>query len=224
MHYSYNPEELETTFDFTIEHLFANWYLGVFKTETSLIYGCLMSQEEKENYRKLRAQQQLTRPWASIESLLEQETIVSFIDEVEGRHIIRSARLQPRIVWPDYVRDIRRLNSEKRIAISPFLIARCCEIDGETELVTVNVINKRYYCGRAALGSLLEFISEQPRNLFELREYCERVRLGEWDEVVEELDQLKELGTLVVHSPVHVPQTARTSQPSPRSISLPVMT
>ena len=183
-----------------------------------------MTQEEKENYRKLRAQQQLTRPWASIESLLEQETIVSFIDEVEGRHIIRSARLQPRIVWPDYVRDIRRLNSEKRIAISPFLIARCCEIDGETELVTVNVINKRYYCGRAALGSLLEFISEQPRNLFELREYCERVRLGEWDEVVEELDQLKELGTLVVHSPVHVPQTARTSQPSPRSISLPVMT
>src|SRR4029079_12834903 len=115
MHYSYTPEELETTFDLTIEHLFANWYLGVFKTENSLVYGCLLSQEEKEDYRKLRAQQRLTRPWASIASLLEQETIAGFLEEVEGRHIIKAARLQPRIVWPDFVRNIRDLNGEKRV-------------------------------------------------------------------------------------------------------------
>jgi radical SAM superfamily enzyme YgiQ (UPF0313 family) len=224
MHYSYNPEELETTFDLTIEHLFANWYLGVFKTETSLIYGCLLSQEEKEDYQQLRAQQRLTRPWASIESLLKQETIVGFIDEIDGRHIITSARLQPRIVWPGYVQDIRELNGEKRIAISPYLIARCCQIGEATELVTINVINKRYYRGPAALGPLLEFISAQPRHLFEVREHCERVGLGDWDDIVQELDQLKELGTLIVHAPVHAPQTARAAQPLARSIALPVMT
>lgn len=222
MHYSYNPEELETTFDLTIEHLFANWYLGVFKTETSLIYGCLLSQEEKENYRKLRSQQQLTRPWASIISLLEQETIANFLNEVEGRHLIKSAKLQPRIVWPDYVRDLRELNGEKRVAISPFLIARCCLIGEQPELVTVNVFNKRYHRGSAALGSLLEFISDQPRYLFELREFCERFDLGHWDDIVAELDQLKEVGTLITHSPLR--KTARAAQPLARSISLPVMT
>lgn len=224
MHYSYNPEELETTFDLTIEHLFANWYLGLFKTETSLIYGCLLSQEEKETYRKLRAQQQLTRPWASIASLREQEAIASFLEEVEGRHLIKAARLRPRIIWPDFVRNISELNGEKRIAISPFLIARCCQIGEVLELVTVNVINKRYYRGPAELGTILEFISEQPRYLFELRDYCERPQLGQWDDIVAALDELKELGTLVTHSPVLVQQPARTSQPLARSISLPVIT
>lgn len=212
MHYSYNPEELETTFDLTIEHLFADWFLGLFKTETSLIYGCLLSQEEKETYRKVRAQQQLTRPWASIASLREQETIASFLDEVEGRHIIKAASLQPRIVWPDYMRNLRDLNGEKCVAISPFLIARCCQIGDGSELVTLNVINKRYYRGPAKLGSLLKFISDQPRSLFELRDYCERSQLGQWDDIVEVLDELKELGTLVALSPVHLQQPVRTLQ------------
>jgi anaerobic magnesium-protoporphyrin IX monomethyl ester cyclase len=224
MHYSYDPEELETTFDLTIEHLFANWYLGFFKTEKSLIYGCLLSQEEKETYGKLRAQQQLIRPWASIESLLEQETIVSFIDEVEGRHLIKSARLQPRVVWPGYVRDVRDLNDEKLVAISPYLIARCCRIDEEMELVTVNVINKRCYRGPTSLGSLLELISEQPRHLSELCEHCERVQMGPWDDVVEELNRLKEIGTLVAHAPGHMEQSTCTLKPLARSISLPVVT
>ena len=224
MHYSYSPEEFESTFDLTIEHLFANWYLGIFKTEASLIYGCLLSQDEKENYRKARAEQQLTRPWALITSLLEQETIASFLDEVEERHIIKPARFRPRIVWPDYVRNIRDLNGEKRVAISPFLIARCCRIGEVSELVTVNVINKRYYRGPAALGPLLEFISEQPRYLFELRDYSERSSLGQWNDIVAAVDELKELGALVAHSPVQVPQPARTAQPLARSISLPVIT
>jgi len=223
MHYSYNPEELETTFDLTIEHLFANWYLGVFKTGTSLIYGCLLSQEERENYRKLRAQQQLLRPWASITALLEQQTIASFLDEVEGRHIIKAARLQPRIVWPDYVRNLGDLNGEKRVAISPFLIARCCRIGEVSELLTVNVINKRYYRGPAEFGPLLKFIAEQPRYLHELRDYCERSQLGQWEDIVEALDELKEVGTLVVHSPVHLQQPALTSQAATRSIALPVL-
>jgi hypothetical protein len=225
MHYSYNPEELETTFDLTIEHLFANWYLGLFKTETSLIYGCLLSQEEKEIYARLRAEQRLTRPWASIASLLEQETIVSFLDEVEGRHIIKAPRLRPRIVWPQYIQDIRDLNGETQVSISPFLIARCCTIGEVSELVTVNLFNKRCYRGPAALGSLLEFISEQPRHLFELRDYCERFQLGQWDDIIEELDQLKELGTLISHSSAYLTQPpARATQPLVRSIPLPVMT
>lgn len=62
------------------------------------------------------------------------------------------------------------------------------------------------------------------KHLFELREYCERFQLGQWDNVFDELDQLKELGTLVAHSPTYLPQpAARTSQPLARSISLPVM-
>lgn len=222
MHYSYNPEELETTFDLTIEHLFANWYLGTFKTQTSLIYGCLLSQEEKELYARLRAEQRLTRPWALITSLLEQETIVNFLDEVEGRHVIKSERLRPRIVWPAYLNDIRELNGENRVSISPFLIARCCQVGEVSELVTVNVSNKRCYRGPAALSSMLEFISEQPRYLFELREYCERVQLGQWDEVVEELDQLKEVGTLIINAPAQFSNPA--PRPLARSIALPVMT
>jgi len=224
MHYSYNPEELETTFDLTIEHLFANWYLGVFKTETALIYGCLLSQEERELYGKLRAEQRLTRPWASIDSLLEQETIANFLDEIEGRHVVKSARLRPRIVWPSYVRDIRDLDGDNCVSISPFLIARCCQIGEVSELVTVNVINKRCYRGPAEFGSIVEFIAEQPRHLFEVRDYCERAQLGQWDDIVEALDELKEVGTLVAHSPVHLQQPARTSQPLARSISLPVIT
>ena len=56
MHYSYDPEELETTFDLTIEHLFRQLVFGRLQDQNFLIYGCLLSQEEKENYRKLRAQ------------------------------------------------------------------------------------------------------------------------------------------------------------------------
>jgi hypothetical protein len=222
MHYSYNPEELETTFDLTIEHLFANWYLSTFKTQSSLIYGCLLSQEEKELYAKLRAEQRLTRPWALITSLLEQETIVNFLDEVDGRHVIKSERLRPRIVWPDYLNDIRELNGENRVSISPFLIARCCQVGEVSELVTVNVSNKRCYRGPVALSSMLEFISEQPRYLFELREYCERVQLGQWNEVVEELDHLKEVGTLIINAPAQFSNPA--PRPLARSIALPVMT
>jgi hypothetical protein len=74
------------------------------------------------------------------------------------------------------------------------------------------------------LGSLLEFISEQPRYLHELRDYCERSQLGQWDDIVEALDELKEVGTLVVHSPVHLQQPASTSQAAARSIALPLIT
>lgn len=101
--------------------------------------------------------------------------------------------------------------------------SKSCLLD-DVHTVSTWTIRGKSFCNPAALGSLLEFISEQPRHLFELREYCERVGLGQWDDAFEELDQLKEVGTLIAHAPIHMPQEARTSQPLARSISLPVIT
>jgi anaerobic magnesium-protoporphyrin IX monomethyl ester cyclase len=225
MHYSYNPEELETVFDLTIEHVFGNWYLGVFKTTTSLIYGCLLSHEEKALYQKLRAEQKLTRPWALTSSLLEQENMLPFLDQVESEHLIKSAREGPRIGWPTFTRDLRKLEPESHIAISPFVIARRCRTDATDEIVVMNVINKRYYTAPESLQPLIELL-KQPRQVFEIRDFCEISQLGAWGDVLQTMNELKEIGMLVTKAPATVSEVLvqDTSQPLTRSLSLPVAT
>jgi radical SAM superfamily enzyme YgiQ (UPF0313 family) len=225
MHYSYNPEELETVFDLTIEHAFDNWYFGVFKTKTSLIYGCLLSHEEKALYQKLRAEQKLTRPWALTRSLLEQESMSTFLDQVENEHIIKSQRERPRIGWPTFTRDIRELKPESRIAISPFVIARRCKTGATYKVVAMNLINKRYYRALESFQPLLEFLVKQ-RQVFEIRDFYESSQMGAWDDVLQTLNELKEIGTLVTELPAVIPAIpAREAvQPLIRSLPLPVLT
>jgi len=199
MHYSYNPEELETVFDLTIEHVFANWYLGVFKTTTSLIYGCLLSHEEKALYQKLRAKQKLTRPWAITRSLLEQESMADFLRQVENKHLINSAREGPRIGWPTFTRDLTKLEPESQITISPFVIARRCRTDATDEIVFMNVINKRYYRAHESLQPLIELI-KQTRQICEVRDFCEISELGVWNDVLQTMNELKEIGMLVTRA------------------------
>jgi len=225
MHYSYNPEELETVFDLTIEHVFANWYLGVFKTTTSLIYGCLLSHEEKALYQKLRSEQKLTRPWAITQSLLEQESMATFLEQVESEHLIKSARERPRIGWPTFTRDLTKLEPESQIAISAFVIARRCRTDATEEIVVMNLINKRYYRVHESLEPLIELL-KQSRQVGEIRDFCEISELGTWDDVLQTLNELKEIGMLVTSAPAVIAASpvAEAIQPLARSVPLPVLT
>ena len=225
MHYSYNPEELQTVFDLTIEHVFANWYLGLFKTTTSLIYGCLLSEEEKTLYQKLRAEQKLTHPWAITRSLPEQEIMATFLEQVENEHLIKSAREGPRIGWPTFTRDLTNLEPESQISISAFVIARKCRTDATDEIVVMNVINKRYYRAHESLQPLLELL-KQPRQISEVRDFCELSELGTWDDVLQTMNELKEIGMLVTKAPAVPAATpmADAITPLTRSASLPVLT
>jgi radical SAM superfamily enzyme YgiQ (UPF0313 family) len=196
MHYSYNPDELESIFDLTIEHVFGNWYLGTFKTDSSLLSGFLLSHEERELYQEIRAHEQLTRPWASTTSLLERDSIGAFMDRIERRHIVISPRSLPRISWPIYRRAIQAADW---LTLSSFVIAREWSNGGESEIILVNIINKRYLRTSKSFEPVLKLIIDSPRNLGEvLRSLGESSELQTSDQIVRLIEEMKELGILVI--------------------------
>jgi radical SAM superfamily enzyme YgiQ (UPF0313 family) len=196
MHYSYNPEEQESTFNIDIEHLFGNCYLGLFKTLTSLIYGCLLTQEEKDRYQNLWAEEHAERPWMSSKALLDRPAINSFLTQVERSHIVISPREIPRIQRPMYKRCIDRSDL---ISLSPFLIARSWEEQGKIEVILVNVCNRQYHMASADINSILTFLDGAPRSLLEVQNYCESsAQPTSWSGIVSTLDELKEKGMLLI--------------------------
>src|SRR6185503_3593188 len=104
------------------------------------------------------------RPWAITGSLLEQESMATFLEQVENKHLIKSAREGPRIGWPTFTRDLTKLGPESQIAIAAFVIARKCRTDATDEIVFMNVINKRYYRAHESLQPLIELM-KQPRQI-----------------------------------------------------------
>src|SRR5947209_2079486 len=204
MHYSYNPEEQESTFNIDLDHLFGNCYLGTFKTDTSLIYGCLLSQEEKDCYQELWATEHTERPWTSSKALLDRSAISYFLTQIEESHIITSARDLPRIRRPKYKRTIGRSDL---LSLSSFVIARQWKEQGTSEVVVVNVCNRQCYRAPADIGPILTFLNESPRSLAELQDYYECSQWHTcWSEIIDVIHGMKEAGMLITIEEVEVGQ------------------
>lgn len=195
MHYSYNPEEQESTFNIDFDHLFGECYLGTFKTGASLIYGCILSQGEKESFQELWAVEHSERPWTSSKPLLDRPGVNSFLTRIEEVHVIPSARDLPRIRRPKYKRVVERSDS---LALSSFVIARLWKGQGISEVVVVNLCNRRCYRAPADVGPMLTFLDEAPRTLAELQDYYESSeRPAPWGEIMEVIGAMKDAGMLI---------------------------
>jgi hypothetical protein len=88
----------------------------------------------------------------------------------------------------------------------------------------MNLINKRYYRVHESLQPLIELL-KQPRQIGEVREFCEISELGTWDDVLQTMNELKEIGMLTTRAPAVIAASPVDAiQPLARSVSLPVLT
>lgn len=196
MHYSYNPEEQESTFDMNIEHLFGICYLGIFKTDSSLIYGCLLSQEEKDCYEAVWITELAERPWSSSKTLFERPAINSLLTQIEERHVIVLPRNSPRIRQLKYKRAI---DQPDQLSLSPFLVARAWEDRGQSEVVMVNVCNRQCYRAPDHFVEILQVLNENPKSSAELQcLFQEFPKEHSWIETLKAIDEMKERGMLII--------------------------
>jgi radical SAM superfamily enzyme YgiQ (UPF0313 family) len=199
MYYSYDPQERESSLDIDFEHISANWCLGSFKTETGIIYSCLVTPEEKELFVQARRNEQIVRPWSTSKGLLEKQAVKEFLDQIESQHAIPPRRSNPLLFSIKFKLGI---DSQDLLAASPFTIVRLHRKDGGDSAVVAHTRTKQIFITSNLMESLLSLLKDGPisvRALLDEAQNLDETVSGE--EIYKDLDKLVEYGMLCVCEP-----------------------
>jgi radical SAM superfamily enzyme YgiQ (UPF0313 family) len=203
-------EESITIHAFVFDHLVEGWHLARKKSSVGHTYALLLADRETEQLKKL----QEDNPAG-----LEESTLTPILERVEGAHIVRPSRFEPRVVRSVY----RRIPGEGcTYAISPFVIVRKMGWKQRNQVLIANISTVRHFRKTTLVGSLLASVNSEPRTDEELLR-CWRDLGGRENQLRQIVADLVENGTLVICQ-APMPSTRRevaaasTSEPGARLI------
>ncbi len=160
MYYSYNPIELLSKTDFSLENVMRGVYSGSFKTDQGTIYCCLLSDDERERYLSLEGERRLERPWEDCAGLLSRPWFEEFLTEIERAHTIPPKRIHTNFLREEYIDG-----DSWAIGLSPFVVARRFEFYGEKIVVAYHTFTRRVFTLPASATALLQQLDTRSRSV-----------------------------------------------------------
>ena len=140
------------------------------KTPSSLLYGCILTADERLRY--IEAVEQ-SPPEILDQSpcILDVPAVAALMRGVERDHIFtldrESASLLP-------IAHQGMFSQDTTLALSPHVIGRILVNGAEHELVLANVVATRAVILSAGLAPLLKYVSKAPRTVGEIGRYAQR--------------------------------------------------
>ena len=168
--FSYSVIEKFTTRELEIETIEGGWVLARCKTPSSLLYGCILTADERLRY--IEAVEQ-SPPEILDQSpcILDVPAVAALMRGVERDHIFtldrESASLLP-------IAHQGMFSQDTTLALSPHVIGRILVNGAEHELVLANVVTTRAVILSAGLAPLLKYVSKAPRTVGEIGRYAQR--------------------------------------------------
>lgn len=171
--FSYSPIEKFTTRELEIDTLEGGWVLARCKTPSSLLYGCILTAEERLRYLEaVEASSPETLDKAAC--ILDVPAVAALMRAVARDHVFAADRQRPTL------RPIAHpgtFAADTMLALSPFLIGRILRSGDIDELVLANLVATRAVVVSAQLAPLLKVLSKGPRTVEGLGRYAARTGL-----------------------------------------------
>lgn len=206
--FGYQSLESLSTQSFSYEHLVGEVYLARIKTSTSLVYGAIVTGQERRTFERMLLMTRLHDSTSEKEtvgrSLLDVEPFAGATRELEEKHVVRPRSLSPRVHRCLYRQG---LPPGSTLVLAPFVVGRVVEVESRRELMLVNLLRAEPVTLPAELAPLVEQLAT-PRTVEEL--------LASFPDSRAVLEDLKERGLAVFHSPGE-----ETHRPPPRPRPIP---
>ncbi len=184
--FSYSLIEKYSTREFEIETIEGGWVLARCRTSSGLLYGCILTEDERLQYHQ--AIEQLAPDSLNASSILEVPTIAALLRKVERDHLFPADRDRPSL-FP--LAQHLPLTPQTMLTLSPHVVGRILPDGEEPELVLVNLVATRAVIVSAGLAPLLKYLRKAPRSVESVGRYARRVGVAitaqEWFTTAEHL-------------------------------------
>ena len=184
--FSYSAREKFSTGELDIQAIEGGSLLARCKTPSSLVYGCILTADERRRY--LEALETAPDNGAPASCVLDVPGVAALMKEIEQDHLVPPDRNRPSILPIDNRRPLER---HTLVALSPHVVARLVQDGRKKELVLANCVAGRAVVVSSSLAPLLQYIHRAPRRFDEVRRFLQRsdVPLSpeEWLATAEEL-------------------------------------
>lgn len=185
--FSYSLVEKFSTRELEIETIEGGWVLARCKTPSSLLYGCILTTDERLQYLEAveRTPDDIVEQAACI---LDIPAVAALLRAVEREHVFAAARehlplvplAHPGTFAPDTL-----------VTMSPHVVARILGDGDDSELVLANIVATRAVFVSSELAPLLRYAGAAPRTVEEIGRYAQRkgvaLTADEWLTVAESL-------------------------------------
>ncbi len=185
--FSYSLIEKFSMRELDFDAIEGGWVLARCKTPSSLLYGCILTADERLRY--LEAVEQ-SPPEILDEApcILDVPGVAALMRSVERDHVFAADREQPSLLP---LAHEGTFSKDTLLALSPHVIGRILPNGAEDELVLSNIVATRAVILSAEVAPLLKYVNKAPRTVDEVGRYAQRTRvpltMDEWFTIAEHL-------------------------------------
>jgi hypothetical protein len=184
--FSYSLLEKFSTQELDIETIEGGWVLARCKTPSALVYGCILTEEERLQY--LQAVEQSPADGLQAPCILDAPAVAALMRRVERGHVFPPDRNSPSLLP---ISGRRPLTPDTTLALSPHVVGRIVGAGAEQELVLANVVAARAVIVGGDLIPVLKHLRKAPRTVDDLGKYAQRAGVAftrkEWLATAENL-------------------------------------
>ncbi|MEO8346893.1 MAG: radical SAM protein [Betaproteobacteria bacterium] len=184
--FSYSLIEKFSARELEIESIEGGWVLARCRTSSGLLYGCILTEDERLQY--LQAIEQPAPDSLNASSILEVPAIVALLRKVERNHMFPADRELPSL-FP--IAQYLPLMPTTMLTLSPYVVGRILPNGKEPELVLANLVATRAVIVSAGLAPLLKYLRKAPRSVASVGRYARRTGVAitaqEWFMTAENL-------------------------------------
>jgi len=185
--FSYTMSENFSTRELDMDTIEGGWVLARCKTPASLVYGCILTADERLRYIEA-VEQSPPEILDRAPYILDVPAIATLMRGVERAHLFTVDRKQASLLP---IAHPGMFSPDTMLALSPHLVGRILANGVEDELVLANVVATRAVILSDAVAPLLRYLCKAPRTVDEVGRYALRTGVpitgAEWFTMAENL-------------------------------------
>lgn len=185
--FSYSLFEKFSTRELEIETIEGGWVLARCKTPSSLLYGCILTADERLRYLEA-VEQSPPEILDQAPCILDVPAVAALMRSAERDHVFTVDREQASLL-PIF--HPGTFTPDTTLALSPHVVGRILANGAEDELVLANIVATRAVTLSARLAPLLKYVGKAPRTVEEVGRHAQRtgmpITAQEWFATAEHL-------------------------------------
>jgi hypothetical protein len=185
--FSYSLVEKFSTRELEIETIEGGWVLARCKTPSSLLYGCILTADERLRYLEA-VEQSPPELLDDAPCILDVPAVAALMRSVDRDHVFAADREQPSLLP---LAHQGAFSADTMLALSPHVIGRILANGAEDELVLANIVATRVVIVSGEMAPLIKYVSKAPRTVDEVVRYAQRTGVpiapDEWFTAAEHL-------------------------------------
>ncbi len=189
----YEGEKVSTS-ALLISDIRDGWSMALMKTDTALMYGLILSPEEREQYDRFDKLETVGYGYGygrkPQSSLFDREPFASYFEQVIASHLIKPTRDKPTLIAGQFLRQAP--GDSDLIMLSPFIIARPAKLDDEHTLLLVDIVCNKSHCLDIKWQYLFSLLADGPIEYALIGPMASQ----RYPELAEQIQQLLNLGVL----------------------------